>query len=111
MELSINDAAKALGVSPNTVRRRLTSGLIHGYKVGNQWLINLPDEAETAPNQPMATDKEALAIDNELVKQLRADLANSNDRITFLEGHISQLTNALNPAPAALKSRPWWRPW
>jgi excisionase family DNA binding protein len=110
MELSINDAAKVLGVSPNTVRRRLTSGLIHGYKVGNQWLIHLPDTMETPPEPALASDKETLAIDNELVKQLRADLANSNDRITFLEGHISQLTNALSAAPTP-KPRPWWRPW
>ena len=104
MQLSINDTAKALGVSPNTVRRRLTSGLLTGQKVGNQWVINVPNEAETAPGQPLASDKEALAIDNELVKQLRADLANASDRITFLEGHISQLTNVLNPA----KPRGWW---
>ena len=104
MKLSINDTAKALGVSPNTVRRRLTSGLLTGQKVGNQWVITMPNEAETAPGQPLASDKEALAIDNELVKQLRADLANASDRITFLEGHISQLTNVLNPA----KPRGWW---
>jgi excisionase family DNA binding protein len=99
MQYSIKDAAQALGVSTNTIRRRLTSGLLTGQKVGNQWVINVPDEAETALKPALASDNEALAIDNELVKQLRADLANSNDRITFLEGHISQLTNALPPAP------------
>ena len=99
--------AKALGVSPNTVRRRLTSGLLTGEKVGNQWLINVPDGVETEEKTDMASSNEALANDNELVKQLREDLANANDRITFLEGHISQITNALNPA----KSRPWWKLW
>ena len=115
MQYSINDAAKALGVSPNTVRRRLTSGLLTGQKVGNQWVINVPDEAEIAPKQALATDKEALAssaealASRELVNQLRADLANASDRITFLEGHISQIwATQLNPAP---KPRPWWRPW
>jgi hypothetical protein len=79
-----------------------------GKKVGNQWVINLPDEAETASEPALASDTEAINSDDELVKQLRADLANSNDRITFLEGHISQLTNALNPAP---KSRAWFKFW
>jgi len=106
MQYSINDAAKALGVSPNTVRRRLTNGLLTGNKVGNQWVINMPDDAEIPPGQALVTDKEVLACgtealaSRELVDQLRADLANSNDRITFLEGHISQLTHALGPAPA-----------
>ena len=99
--------AKALGVSPNTVRRRLTSGLLTGKKVGNQWLINVPDGVETEEKTAVASSNEAMANDNELVKQLREDLANANDRITFLEGHISQITNALNPA----KSRPWWKLW
>ena len=110
MQYSINDAAKALGVSPNTVRRRLTSGLLTGQKVGNQWVINVPDEAEIAPKQALATDKEALAssaealANRELVNQLRTDLAFANDQIKFLEGHISQITNVLNPA----KPRSWW---
>jgi len=107
MQLSINDMAKALGVSPNTVRRRLTSGLLTGEKVGNQWLINMPDGVEIEEKTGLASSNEAMANDNELVKQLREDLANANDRITFLEGHISQITNALNPA----KSRPWWKLW
>ena len=116
MQYSINDAAKALGVSPNTVRRRLTSGLLTGQKVGNQWVINVPDEAETAPKQALATDKEALAssaealASRELVNQLRADLANASDRIRFLEGHITQITSALPPAPPAPKPKKqsWW---
>ena len=99
MQYSINDAAKALGVSPNTVRRRLTNGLLTGNKVGNQWVINVPDDTEIPPNTSLASGTEALAS-RELVDQLRADLANSNDRITFLEGHISQLTHALGPGQA-----------
>ena len=106
MQYSISDAAKALGVSPNTVRRRLTSGLLTGEKVGNQWVINVPDDAEIPLNTPLASGTEALAwgtealASRELVDQLRADLANATDRITFLEGHISQLTHALGPGQA-----------
>jgi excisionase family DNA binding protein len=99
MQLSIQEAAIALAVSPNTIRRRLAKGVITGTMVDNKWLIDIPEE-----------EPPALAIDNELVKQLRADLANAGDRITFLEGHISQLTNALPPAPPAPKpkSQSWW---
>jgi hypothetical protein len=50
-----------------------------------------------------AGDTEVLAS-GELVNQLRADLANANDRNAFLEDHISQLTKVLNRA----KPRSWW---
>jgi len=98
MQLSIQDAAIALGVSPNTIRRRLTKGVITGTMVNNKWLINMPEEPQ------------ALDADGALVEQLRADLANASDRITFLEGHISQLTNALSAAPEP-KPRPWFIFW
>ena len=127
MQYSINDAAKALGVSPNTVRRRLTSGLLTGNKVGNQWVINVPDDAEIPPKPALASDKEPLVsgtealawgtealASRELIDQLRADLANTINRITFLEGHISQLTRALPPGTPEPKPKKqsrlsrWW---
>jgi hypothetical protein len=98
MQLSIQDAAIALGVSPNTIRRRLTKGVITGTMVDNKWLIDIPEKPS------------ALTTSGALVEQLRADLANASDRITFLEGHISQLTNALTPAPAEHKP-PWFMFW
>jgi len=118
MQLSIIDAANALGVSTNTVRRRLTSGLLTGNKVGNQWLINVPEpdiepitNKEWAEVEAVASDTEALAS-RELIDQLRADLANASDRITFLEGHISQIwATQLNPAPKPKKQSWWSRMW
>ena len=117
MQLSIIDAANALGVSTNTVRRRLTSGLLTGNKVGNQWLINVPEpdispitNKEWAETTALASDAEALAS-RELIDQLRADLANTNDRITFLEGHISQLTRALPPGTPPKKQSRLSRLW
>jgi hypothetical protein len=66
--------------------------------VDNKWLIDIPEETA------------ALDTDGALVEQLKADLANASDRITFLEGHISQLTNALSAAPAP-KPSPWFMFW
>jgi hypothetical protein len=110
-KLTIYQASLKLGVTEHSIRKQVVSGEIPSERVpgpgGFKYLIDFPDEAEPAPGQAMASSNEALANDNELVKQLREDLANANDRITFLEGHISQITNALNPA----KSRPWWKLW
>jgi hypothetical protein len=66
--------------------------------VDNKWLIDIPEEPP------------ALSNDGAMVEQLRVDLANASDRITFLEGHISQLTNALSAAPAP-KPSPWFMFW
>jgi hypothetical protein len=108
MQLSINDAAIALGISPNTVRRRLTKGLLTGTKPGNQWLIDVPDSTAAAPPPALA-----MAIEGALVEELRSHVEEANERIRFLEGHISQLTNALSAAPIASKPRSWlsrmWR--
>jgi|TARA_B100000809_G_C14591545_1_gene333860 excisionase family DNA binding protein len=119
MQLSIQEAAIALAVSPNTIRRRLAKGVITGTMVGNKWLIDMPEEEPPA----LASDKEALAR-GELLNQLRTDLAFANDQIKFLEGHISQLTHALAPAPIGQEPiapapiafkpliqrwRDWWR--
>ena len=41
MELSITDAAQAMEISPNTVRLRLTSGLLTGNKVDEKWAIKV----------------------------------------------------------------------
>jgi len=70
MQYSINSAAKALGVSPNTVRRRLANGLLTGNKVGNQWVINVPDEAETAPGHALVSDTKALASGTEALAMM-----------------------------------------
>jgi hypothetical protein len=110
-KLTIWQASLKLGRSHSSIRKDVLEGRIPSEQVpgpgGFKYLIDFPDEEETPQNPDLASSNEAMANDNELVKQLREDLANANDRITFLEGHISQITNALNPA----KSRPWWKLW
>jgi len=39
MEMTIQEAAKHLNVSVNTVRRRLLTGVLTGTKVGTQWVL------------------------------------------------------------------------
>ena len=113
-KLTIIEAGWKLGRSTSSIRNDIRLGDLEAEKIpgpgGFRYLVIFPDDEETSPEPALASDKEALAIDNELVKQLRADLDNASDRIRFLEGHISQLTNALPPAPPAPKpkSQSWW---
>jgi hypothetical protein len=60
--LSINDAARQLGLSPDTVRRRIRIGVLAAHQKprgrGYQWIVDLPDaqpgtDAAGEPNADM----------------------------------------------------------
>ena len=110
MELSITDAAQALGISPNTVRRKLTSGLLTGNKVDGKWLI---DVAETEGHHPMPLrlDPDASALVERLESRIAvqdAELSAQNVQINQLRGLLSQHTlGAVNASP----KRRWWQIW
>ena len=49
------EAARYLGISPHTVRRRLSEGELPGRKHGAKWLIRVVDlEAYVTPNNRVA---------------------------------------------------------
>src|SRR4051794_11798860 len=54
--VTIREAATNLGVSSDTIRRRLRSGSLTGEREetpqGFVWYVNLPDDASTPPMQP-----------------------------------------------------------
>ena len=123
MEVSIIEAAAALQVSTQTVRRRLTKGIIKGYKretpQGFVWMIhmepftdgptvkgvtqdgnhaNVTDDGNHANNTNEAND-------SALVEILREELTEKNRQISELHRLLAQ--TALNAAPG----RPWWQFW
>ena len=82
MDVSIKEAAERLGVSVDTVRRRLKAGELEGRrephgKSGYRWLVQLPDDAQaSAPGMPLAEAYE---------------LADARARIEGLERLIDEL--------------------
>jgi len=46
--IPVAQAAQALGLSPNAVRKRIRRGSLSAYKVDGQWFIVLPVAHETA---------------------------------------------------------------
>jgi hypothetical protein len=98
MELLINDAAIALGISPNTVRRRLAKGLLAGKKVSSKWFITVPDNAQNTSSPPPESDAS-------LVEFLKQQIAEKDQQIERL------LAISMAAALNAPKPRPWWRPW
>jgi len=97
MEVSINEAAAALQVSTQTIRRRLTKGLIKGHKretpQGFVWMVEMADPSKGNT-------------------ELKARIDNLEGQLNIRAGEISELhrllaAHSLNPA----QSKPWWAFW
>ena len=90
MELSITDAAQTLGISPNTVRRRLTSGLLTGNKVDGKWFINVADTGlpRSAPPQTESADTALVQHLEALITAQEVDLSAKNAEINHLRGML-----------------------
>lgn len=83
--VTIKAAAERLGVSPDTVRRRLRSGDLQGEKRGEPqgatWYVELPDDA---PPAPVPGTGDATAGDGIELVRLRAELAGAQALIDEL---------------------------
>jgi len=91
MELTIKEVADRLGVSVDTVRRRLKAGELEGRQEphgasGYRWLVQLPDDApaETPAPAPLSADAYELADARariEGLERLIDELAGQRDRL------------------------------
>lgn len=121
MELSIAEAAAALSVSTQTIRRRLHNGLIKGYKretpQGYVWTVDLEGESATTPPMEESTEGGADQVDvtigaDTMVGQMQARIDSLETQLTTRAGEIDHLhrllaQTALNAAPG----RSWWKFW
>ena len=124
--LSIPEAVHTLGLSQDTIRKRLRSGDLEGQKVkgagGFRWEVfvaddptvkgvtqdgNHGDDAQDGNHANDAQDDNHgnHANGNALVEILREELAEKNRQISELHRLLAQ--TALNAAPG----RPWWQFW
>ncbi len=91
MEFSIKDAAERLGVSADTIRRRLKAGELAGRqepqgKQGYRWIVQLPEDAQDTPT----------AVGTAAPGMLSAEayaLADSRARIEGLERLIDEIAS------------------
>jgi len=107
MQMSIVEAAATLGVSTNTIRRRLTSGLLTGKKTGNKWLINVEDwgNAKGREHQFPPTPDALLEMLQGEIMTLKEQL----DARTREIGELHQLLGA--KALEGPGNQPWWAFW
>jgi len=117
--LDIHEAAKALDVSPEALRKRITRGTIKAVKKGGHWYVQIEDNhpdsvrTEVPNNRDDHGDKDlALAAMEARIESLEAQLSSKDRQIEAREREVGELhrllaQTALNAAPA----RPWWKLW
>lgn len=91
MELTIKEAAERLGVSSDTIRRRLKAGELAGRqepqgKQGYRWIVQLPEDAQDTPTAVGTAAPGMLSAE-------AYELADSRARIEGLERLIDEIAS------------------
>ena len=102
--MTIKDAAISLGMSRDTVRRKIRKGEITGHRLGNKWMVELPDEP-TGSDDPA----EVIASSSDLVDNLQDFIKGLQEQLSSKDRQISELHVLLSQRAIAPPSRPWWR--
>lgn len=120
MRVSKSEAASRLGVSVDTIERRLKAGELKGHKEprpqGYRWMIELPDDGDNGDAQ------EHTSVDAEVcacgcageIKRLEEMVGMFREQIGVKDTQISELHVLLQQSQAALpapKTRWRWWPW
>jgi transposase-like protein len=109
MEVTITEAARRLGISERTVRRRLHNGDLPGRQLatpqGFVWTVEMPDDVPSDQTNGKAADGELEAL-RELVAVLKDQVETKDQQIKELHVLLQQAQAAL---PAPRDHRPWWQ--
>lgn len=101
--LSIDDAARALGISSRTIRRRLNSGELAGERRGREWLVRMPDVAPSEVDTLRDTVQRLTDNVTSLSKRL-SDVEAERDRARELLEAVTGERDYLRQAHAAALS-------
>jgi predicted site-specific integrase-resolvase len=119
MEVGLSEAARLLGISESTARRRLRSGELPGRQVptkqGFTWRVEVDDDLVTdTPDSGELTAMRGLV--NSLTEQnqlLKAQVQTQQEQLLAKDTQIGQLHVLLQQAQTALSTprqgRPWWK--
>jgi len=123
--VSVAEAAAALGITPEAVRKRLGRGTLLGHRVGRTWRVHLDDVPKTG-GQRTQTDTQGQQDATDLVTALREEVAWLREEVVRkdqLLAALAQRVPALSAGqPAEVTepnlrkarpgtSRPWWQFW
>jgi excisionase family DNA binding protein len=110
--VTIPEAAKILGVTEDTVRRRLRRGELQGERVerpqGYTWIVHL-DQDQVDPDYSECDNQEDTHHSSELEDFLRDQIKIKDEQIGMLLQELRELRQLALPAPGDTKKRSWWR--
>jgi excisionase family DNA binding protein len=114
-EVSVNEAARLLGVSRDTIMRRIRATELEAHQEprpqGHVWRVVIPDEAISEGHDSdvmgeLQTLREMVSMLQAQVEADREELASKNKQIEQLHVLLQQAQAAL---PAARENRSWWQ--
>jgi len=110
--VGIAEAARMLGLSQDTVRKRVRSGELPGKKVdapgGFRWMVELEDRESAGIDEPRLTG----ASSDVLVDLLTAQVQDLRDQLEARTREISELHQLMGARSLQPGSRqPWWVFW
>ena len=122
--VTIQEAAQHLGVSQDTVRRRIRKEELQARQTptpqGLRWVAELEDleeDAQAAPTAPHRPDIGSAQVEDgqdlrELVDVLRSQLQSQEEELVARRREVQELHVLLQQKalPEAV-GRPWWRFW
>jgi hypothetical protein len=121
------EAARSLGVSEETIKRRIRRGELNGQQQprpqGYVWMVDIPEEVLASTSQHDTTTHDDDTDHNtssgeirrleEMVQLLRQQLSVYQEEVESRRREVQELHVLLQQAQAALPaprdSRPWWR--
>jgi excisionase family DNA binding protein len=109
-EVTVEEAAKLLSVSRDTIMRRIHKGELEAHQEprpqGHVWRVTIPDEEPS--NQHVEALTRELQTVRDVMELLKEELASKNKQIEQLHVLLQQAQAAL---PAPRDSRSWWQFW
>jgi len=114
MSMGINDAADHLGVSPNTVRRHLSTRLLKGSKIANKWWVqvDVPDpEGQMEEVPPQGQDNALVEVLQGQVKALAEQLEHRTKEISELHQLLAAHSLNAGQNKNTGQGTPWWAFW
>jgi len=108
-KVSIGEAAQRLGVSTDTIRRRISRGALTAHKDSTppyRWEVELQTNNQPTSSQDSNLDALVIALEGQVKAQA--------EELDARRREVQELHVLLQTAQAALTAperRPWWRLW
>lgn len=86
--MTIGEAARALGISPEAVRQRIRRGTLPASKIGDRWYVQTPPAPDTSLDGELARERDRQQADSDAAA-LRELIARLTDEVAFLRSELA----------------------